>query len=212
MSSYRFVALSVFFLLNFSGFSQNMNDFIRLATVMCGQGKADSAQIFFDKAYQLDSTSKKLFKEEISCYQLAGKFTQALQAVNRLIALDTTDAESYYSRGIIIARFSKTDSSCIMDFRKALQLKPDYFNAVYNLGAFYYNCNLELKRQVKVCPNPNILTEERKSYMRLAVPYFEEALKLKPDYHVVSNALLSIYRDLGLTEKEAELKEKTGKK
>ena len=68
-------------------------------------------------------------------------------------------------------------------YEKAINIKPDYFDAYYNLGALYYNKaakvlelagNIPLKEQAKY----EAELEKAKNLFKTSLPYFEKAYNL----------------------------------
>jgi tetratricopeptide (TPR) repeat protein len=201
-----FIVLTIYLCSNLLH-SQSKDALINKAITFCSEKKIDSAEVYFNAASKLKGSNKRLLSAEVSCNMSAAQYDKALRCADALILADTVDAESYYTRGMVRSRRLASDTACVLDYLTAARLQPDYFNAIYNAGAFYFTRNQDLKRQAKVCPQPLVVSDERKYYLEKAMVYFERALALKPKNGIVSNALLSIYKDLGLLEKAIVLKE-----
>ena len=87
------------------------------------------------KAYPDD---KGLIIEELDYYLQTGKSDEALTNLDLAISKDPENALLVFARGTI---HDKKESLALAaaDYNKALELKPDYFDAAYNLGAMYFN-------------------------------------------------------------------------
>lgn len=91
------------------------------------------------------------------------------------------------------AIFSK---KAIEVYKKAIEIKPDFADAFYNLGVFYYNESIELNSIASELGDKE--KEEKtlnlaKEYMSDAIPYLEEAHKLQPKDVNTLKVLKSIY-------------------
>ena len=72
------------------------------------------------------------------------KFEEAEEAFTKAIKYDKNNYEAYYYRGCAKVNASK-HREAIADFEKAVELKPDYADAYFNLGRTYYMLNDEDK-------------------------------------------------------------------
>jgi tetratricopeptide (TPR) repeat protein len=72
------------------------------------------------------------------------KFEEAEEAFTKAIKYDKNNYEAYYYRGCAKVNASK-HRDAIADFEKAVELKPDYADAYFNLGRTYYMLNDEDK-------------------------------------------------------------------
>ncbi len=106
-------------------------------------------------------------------------------------------------------------------YKKALELKPDYYEANYNLGVVYYNIAREIVSEL----NNLSLDEYRKNeteyvdraavHFREALPYFEKAVEVKPDEDIqLLETLTGVYLQLKMSDEaealEKKIKELTG--
>jgi len=95
-------------------------------------------------------------------------------------------------------------------YTKALEVDPNNYDALYQMGAYYYNDAVELKRQV----NSMDMNEYKKSGKDLeaklavkyneALPYFERGFQVKKDEDL-KEILKQVYRELKNESKLAEL-------
>jgi tetratricopeptide (TPR) repeat protein len=95
-------------------------------------------------------------------------------------------------------------------YTKALEVDPTNYDALYQMGAYYYNDAVEIKRQV----NSMDMNEYKKTGKDLeaklavkyneALPYFERGFKVKKDEDL-KEILKQVYRELKDEAKLAEL-------
>jgi superkiller protein 3 len=72
------------------------------------------------------------------------KYEEAEEAFTKAIKYDKSNYEAFYYRGCAIVNATKYKDA-IVDFEKAIELKPDYADAYFNLGRTYYLLNDEDK-------------------------------------------------------------------
>ena len=65
------------------------------------------------------------------------KFDEAEETLTKAIKYDKGNYEAYYYRGCARVNAQKYEEA-IADFEKAVELKPDYADAYFNLGRTYY--------------------------------------------------------------------------
>lgn len=72
------------------------------------------------------------------------KFDEAEETLTKAIRYDKHNFEAYYYRGCAKVNAKKYQEA-VADFEKAIELKPDYADAYFNLGRTYYLMNNEDK-------------------------------------------------------------------
>lgn len=75
-----------------------------------------------------------------------GKFDEAIASFDQAIKYDKGNYEAYYLRGCAKIN-AKKYMDAINDLEKAIELKPDYADAYFNIGKVYYI----LKDEDKAC-------------------------------------------------------------
>ena len=72
------------------------------------------------------------------------KFDEAEETLTKAIQYDKHNFEAYYYRGCAKVNAKKYQEA-VADFEKAIELKPDYADAYFNIGKTYYLMNNEDK-------------------------------------------------------------------
>jgi tetratricopeptide (TPR) repeat protein len=86
-------------------------------------------------------------------------------------------------------------------YERALAIDPAYYDALYQMGAFYFNEGAEIKRIVNGMDmetyrkEGKAIEEKLAAKYRLAVPYFERAFSVKKDEDL-KEILKQVYREL----------------
>ena len=87
----------------------------------------------------------RVYTEECSKRLLRySKFEEAEETLTKAIKYDKNNFEAFYYRGCAKVN-EKRYQDAIADFEKAVELKPDYADAYFNLGRTYYLLNDEDK-------------------------------------------------------------------
>ncbi len=191
--------------------------FSSLAIMLINQGKFDDAKAVVEKGKAQFPDNFDMLIAETNIYLKSGQTEKALSALETAVKKDTTNHTIYFAVGAnynILAN----DATKPADFRaacydkaekayiKALQIKPDYFDATYNLGALYVNRasvvieeanKLDLKETAKY----DKLKADADVILKQALPFLEKAHQLEPKDMSTLTALKEIYTRLQMADK-----------
>jgi tetratricopeptide (TPR) repeat protein len=191
--------------------------------------KFDDAKIylFLSKIYKAEKDSAKalsvvqmgrqrfpadnnLVIEELNFYLYSGKSKEALDPLNLAISKDDQNPNLYFARGSIYDKLGDAEKAKT-DYEKAIALKPDYFDATYNLGAMYFNTGAELANKANAIPPAKVKEyDEAKAKadakFKEAQPYLEKAYQLNPKDMSTLQSLKQLYARIGELKKAEEMK------
>ena len=86
-------------------------------------------------------SKSRIYTEEGSKQLLRySKFDEAEETLTKAIKYDKHNFEAYYFRGCAKVN-TKKYKEALADFEKAIELKPDYADAYFNLGRTYFLLN-----------------------------------------------------------------------
>ncbi len=155
------------------------------------------------------SASSLLIPDVINYYLGHKQNDKALDYLNKAIKQDPNNPTYYYARGNLYdLTLGKLDSA-EADYKKAVELKPDYYDAIYSLGAMYYNKGVDvLKKADKVEDNKKYekMKNEAMDLFKKALPHLEKAHEMKPDDLNPMISLKAIYYRLGQLDKYEKIK------
>ncbi|MEP7171112.1 MAG: tetratricopeptide repeat protein, partial [Bacteroidota bacterium] len=148
--------------------------------------------------------------EETNYFLASGKSREALDPLNIAINKDDKKPELYFARGSIYDKLGDTGKAKA-DYQKSIDLKPDYFDAYYNLGAMYFNEAADLANKANnIAPGKQKEYDEAKAKaeakFREAEPFLEKAYKLNPKDKSTLTSLKQIYVRIGKLAKAEEIK------
>ncbi|GAB2870283.1 tetratricopeptide repeat protein [Hymenobacter ruber] len=149
-------------------------------------------------------TNKAFMLEDLNMSLASGKGEDALAKINKSIIADPGNSNLYAVRGSMYDQQKKTDLA-LADYKKAVELDPNNFDAQFNLGVYNYNKAADAytkasKMDLKTYQASGKKFEaEGKKYFEASVPYFEKALQLQPDDRNTLTSLQKVYFRLGRT-------------
>ena len=97
------------------------------------------------------------------------------------------------------------------DYKKAIELKPDYFDALYNLGVLYNNHGVSLNKMAdQITDNAKYKTANDLATLEFAkaMPVLEKAMSVNPKDRNTMYALKQIYARMQMMDKLKEINEK----
>lgn len=176
------------------------NEVKRITGLMKKQPKNADLKRQLDEVNQsLETTKANVTKYEGEVSAMAAKASGGDQAA---MQKEMADLKTQYNQ--------YRDLS-IETYKKALTAEPENYDALFNLGVFYFNDAVELKREVD---NMNMTEYQQRGKevegrvcgkFQRAKPYFEKALKVRPNEEEAKSTLDNVNNILTqFTEKKVE--------
>lgn len=147
---------------------------------------------------------------ELNYYLQNQKYAEAEENLKLAIKKEPDNKQLYFSLGVVYDQLGDTEKA-IEAYEKAIELDPDYFDAVYNLGALYFNQGVEMNNAANEIEDNAAYEkarEEAKAVFKKAQPHLEKAHQLDPQDMGAIASLSQLYALLGETEKYQEMKAK----
>lgn len=146
---------------------------------------------------------------------------KALNNLQLAAEIDTTNPTIFFAIGAkyneLVDDTTKTAETredafhnAVVAYERSIELKPDYFDPNYNLGALFVNKasteiavanELPIEEQEKY----DALMESANGYLEKCLPYLETAHELQPDDISTMVSLKEIYTRLGMMEEMKEI-------
>lgn len=192
---------------------KNGNNFIALSKAFKEKGDKDNAIKTLQAGRAKFPDDANLITEELNFYLVGGQTNEAEAMLRLAIEKDPKNSVLYFAAGTIYDKLGNREA-VISNYKKAIEINPDYYDAYYNLGAFLFN-------EGKVLQDKANEEKDLKKYeagkkladakFAEALPYLERAVELRPDEMDIANILLQLYGRLNMDEKFMELKKKIKK-
>jgi serine/threonine protein kinase/Tfp pilus assembly protein PilF len=152
-----------------------------------GLGQAEAAIQNLNKAVELDPLHGITYDYLATFYRDIGDYEKSLWAINEYISVAPNDAAPYDTRAFIYATMGKIDQA-IESYRKALEMKPDFYWSLTRLGGLYLMTGEYTEAEVcfqKLCSSPDkYIRSEGRVRLALIPLYqgkFEQAFKVLDD-------------------------------
>jgi tetratricopeptide (TPR) repeat protein len=139
----------------------------------------------------------------INTYIYSNRNEQAIEYLNTAIKQEPSNPQLYDVMGRVYESGLKDFGNAEKYFIKALEIDPEYVEALSNLGRIYYNQGVNQLGDANMISDPKLYQEEAakaKELFKKAMPYFEKALKQKPDEREYMTALRGIYYNLNMND------------
>lgn len=185
----------------------------RLLQMAKQQNNTSEAAKVLQQALVAYPTNKSFMLEDLNMSLASGKGEDALAKINRSIIADPGNSNLYAVRGSMYDQQKKTELA-VADYKKAVELEPNNFDAQFNLGVYNYNRAADAytkasKMDLKTYQVSGKKFEtEGKKYFESSVPYFEKALVLQPEDRNTLVSLQKVYFRLGRTADSERLNSK----
>lgn len=203
-----------------------LEDYKKLTAVNYGGAKLYSllSRLYMDQAdttsalATLQEGSRKypgdgtLITQTLNIYLTSGKDKEAYEQNEAAIKASPSNPVLHYIKGNLADKLGKEEEA-VAAYKKAIELKPDYFDAVYNLGAMFFNEGAEMANKANSIP-PNKVAEydaAKKKFeakFKEALPYLEKAHELNAADVSTMQSLKQLYTRLGDLVKAGEMKKK----
>jgi predicted Zn-dependent protease len=170
-------------------------------------------------------TDADLLTEDVNIKLREGKSAEAVKQLESLTAQRKDDPELFFVVGNVYDRmanpsdkdgkpmdkpknYEELHNKAAENYKKAIEMKADYFDAIYNLGILYYNQSIEYYNRA----NSTIADAAKYANMwepplKVAVEYLEKARSLDPKDINTIQALKICYGNLGDSDNYNKMKE-----
>jgi len=190
-----------------------------LAACYNGLGQSEQAMEMINAGLAINPSDANLILEKVNALLKEGKGAEAVSDLQKLHELDPENAQLLFVLGTIYGDENNKDvydtEKAKQYYEQALAIKPDYYDATYNIGVLYTtmaNKYIEQANDITGFSKAeqeqyNNLIEQANGLLRTGLPYLKQAYEAQPSDDV-KNVLRSIYVKLNMTE---EIKALDGK-
>ena len=184
-----------------------------LAACYNGMGDSENAMAMINAGLEKDPSDASLIVEKVNAYMKEGKTVEAVEDINKLLALDPQNAQLLFVLGTIYGDENNKDvydtEKAKKYYEDAIEINPDYYDAIYNLGALYITMSNKLKTEANELPlnkvkEYNDLVKQAEDLVRTGLPYVKKAYETQPTPEV-KNVLKTMYVQLKMNEEAKAL-------
>ena len=167
----------------------------------------------YNKAVNILEEGRKNFPNDADILLLlsnsyigANKISVAIDAFKTGVEKDPKNKFYRYNYGVLLLGSNDFPGS-VEQFSKALEVDPEYENAIYNLAVSYVKWGVSISKEIddkKLDPNSAEYKEKAavvKEKFNAAIPNMEKVVKLKPDNAQMWDLLGKVYANVGMNDK-----------
>jgi tetratricopeptide (TPR) repeat protein len=189
-----------------------------LAACYNGLGNGEQAMAMINAGLEKNPGDANLILEKVNAYLKEGKGAEAIEDLNRLRELDPENAQLLFVLGTIYGDENNADvfdsEKAVKYYEDAIKINPNYYDAIYNLGALYITMSNKLKAQANditgfskaEIEQYNKLIGDAEELLRTGLPYVKQAYEAQPTPEV-KNVLKTMYVQLKMNEEAKALEE-----
>ena len=162
------------------------------------------------KARTLFPNNYNIIIAETNIYLSQGNITEAQKNLTTAVEIDPKNPMIHFAVGANYDQMGRIEDA-EKAYMKAIELKPDYFDAVYNMGALFFNEGVKVFENADKITDNNLYAKEKEKFefmWKKAQPYLEKALQLDPKDRNTLISLKQLYARTGQTDKLKEINDK----
>ena len=161
----------------------------------------DKAAMILDEGRQKYPEDTGLLFTEINHYLQAGKLDVLEDKLVKAIEAEPSNVSLYYTLGRVYMDSDQPEKA-LAQYNAALEVKPDYYEALYGIGEMYYNKAANITQEMKTLEDKydkkslakyDELKEQMVGEFDKALPYFKQAEALNPNDRNTLIALKEIF-------------------
>lgn len=147
----------------------------------------------------------------INCYLEKGEDpSKIIFYIDKALADAPDNVSLLFAKGTLYDKLEKYDEAVAV-YTKATEIKPDFFDAYYNIGAVYYNKGVKLVEQANKVPASKVkeyeeLVNQATAEFKKSLPYMEKAAEVNPQSKEAIEAVSNLY--FRFRNESAEMQEK----
>lgn len=186
------------------------NIYVLIKDQYVGQNDSASAERILQEGFSKFPNDNAIVIELINYYITSGKTGDALNYLAIAKDLEPTNASLYFAEGFLYERMEELDKAQT-SYEKAVEVNPEFFDALYNLGALWYNKAVkELEAANEIMDNRayNVARDAAMVTLGKAVPFMERAHEVNPKEKTTLETLRTLYYRLQMTDKLAGIEKK----
>ncbi len=161
------------------------------------------AMEYFNKTIELLEKGRSSYPEDSAillylsnAYINADKIDVAIDAFRAGVAQDPGNKYYRYNYGVLLLQANDYEKA-VEQFKKATEIDPDYFNAIYNTAVAYVRWGAQISKEAEEESKDNVGAIEK---YRLALPYLENVVQTKDDEAAIWELLGRVYTVLNMQE------------
>ena len=137
-----------------------------------------------------------MLNTKFNAYIGADRMDEALSSAKSLVDKEPGNQYYHYNYGVVllkVAKYQEAESELL----KAIEIDPNYENAIYNLGVTYVSWGTALNKEAEA---QGVISEDYKQKYQMALPYLEKVVETDSKNVQIWELLGKVYSVLGMQE------------
>lgn len=193
----------------------NVDLYKNLAACYIGKGDDANSVAVIEEGMAKFPGDAGMIIEKVNLFLKQGKAEEALNDLNRLAELDPNNPSILFILGTIYGDDTHeifNPDKAIEYYTQAININPEYYDAVYNLGALYITMSNKLKAEANEITGfskaeverYDSLVKQAEDLVRTGLPYVKKAYEAQPSDDI-KHVLKSMYVQLNMMEEAKAL-------
>ncbi|MCW8849308.1 MAG: tetratricopeptide repeat protein [Melioribacteraceae bacterium] len=185
--------------------------YIQKAVAAKEAGKKEEGIALFNESVSVLEEARKLYPDNgdillllSNAYIGADKLDVAKEAFREGVEKEPENKFYRYNYGSLLLNANELEPASVQ-LKKALEIDPDYENAIYNLAVTYVKWGAIMREEME---KNEVESDEYKEKFELALPLLEKYLTIKEDEGAIWDLLGKVYANLGMADKSKNAFEK----
>jgi tetratricopeptide (TPR) repeat protein len=179
-------------------YTSNGNIYYNIYEAYSNLGQAEVGLTFLQDGFVKFPKNQSILLGLINYYIIKGEDPKlVINYIHQAIEADPNEPSLHFAEGTLhdkLGNFTDAEKS----YSKAIELNPKFFDALFNLGALYYNSGVkyleeEAKVPVKEYQKSAALIEKSNAEFRKSIPYMEKAVEVTPTNKSALETLKNLY-------------------
>ena len=165
------------------------------SNILIEEGKQDEALEILKTGREFFDTDVNLIIAELNYYLGQEDFLKAEELLTLAVQEDPNNHQLFFALGSSydnLGNFEKAENA----YKEAVDIKPDFYDALYNLGVMYYNKGgdmLKNANNIKDFKKYEIEKNKADETMLKGLPYIEKCYAIEPDDKNILLVLKELY-------------------
>jgi tetratricopeptide (TPR) repeat protein len=165
------------------------------SNILVEEGKQDEALEILKTGREFFDTDVNLIIAELNYYLGQEDFLKAEELLTLAVQEDPNNHQLFFALGSSydnLGNFEKAENA----YKEAVDIKPDFYDALYNLGVMYYNKGgdmLKNANNIKDFKKYEIEKNKADETMLKGLPYIEKCYAIEPDDKNILLVLKELY-------------------
>ncbi|MBK9320495.1 MAG: hypothetical protein IPM91_17960 [Bacteroidetes bacterium] len=181
-----------------------------MANMYLDQKDTANALLVINQGRQKFPEDASLITQGLNIYLSSGKDKEAYTQNEEALKADPGNPVLYYIKGNLADKLGKKEEAIAAKSHRSPE-KADYFDAVYNLGALFFNEGADMANKANsIAPSKvaeyDAAKKKFEAKFKEALPYLEKAYQLNPKDIGTMQSLKQLYTRIGDLAKAGEMK------